>query len=118
MSQAAHLVDGPGSYPGGMSFAGNTMLTISTFQAARAAQPCVGTIFAKIISGTRHIDGDHLVVEDFSGQLEVWVPRSLHHRGTGVQKWFAFDLLAEPDGIPAHPVVVSAQRSRNRPAAA
>lgn len=88
----------------------DTMMTISAFESARSSELCVGTVFAKIVSGTRYVEGDHLVVEDFSGRLEIWVPRSLHDRGTGVNKWFAFDLVAEPDVGQEHPVIVSAQR--------
>ena len=80
-----------------MRSSGEAMITISAFESARALDPAVGTIFAKIVEGTRYVDGDHLVVQDFSGSLEVWVPRSLHDRGTGLNKWFAFDVVAEPE---------------------
>lgn len=96
-------------YSVGMGSPANVMMTISTFESARSSEMCVGTIFAKIVKGTRRVDGDQLRVEDFSGTIDIWVPRSLHHAGTGVNKWFAFDLVAEPDIGQPHPVVVSAQ---------
>ncbi len=96
------------------------MMTISTFKSAPSSEPTVGTVFAKIVKGTRHVDGDHLLVEDFSGTLEVWVPRSLHHRGTGVNKWFAFDVLSEPEpcavvDLIERSIIVSDQRTVEGP---
>ena len=73
------------------------MMSVAELMEARSAEPVVATVYAKIVSGVRHPTGDMLVVEDSTGQLRVWVPREADVEATGIDTWFAFDIVAEPN---------------------
>ncbi len=83
-------------------------MTIAALMAARSCEPMVATLHAKVLSGVRRPDGDILQVEDFSGSAEIWVPRQADVAATGVNAWFAFDVVVEPE--PGERVDLPAQR--------
>lgn len=69
--------------------------TIADFHEARELGPVVGTLFGKVTKGLRCLDGDALTVADFSGSVDIWVPRSVPKTEFGAEKWFEFDIVAE-----------------------
>ena len=76
------------------SLSGATM-TILDFNKAREDGPVVGTLFGKVTKGIRCTDGDALTVADFSGAIDIWVPRTVLKAALGIGKWFEFDVVAE-----------------------
>ena len=72
-------------------------VNVAAFNSARKEGPVVGTLLAKVVKGLRCIDGDALTLADFSGSVDVWVPRTVDKDGIGVDEWFEFDLVAEQD---------------------
>ena len=72
-------------------------MTILAFNQGRKAGPIVGTLFGKVVKGLRCVDGDALTVADFTGAVDIWVPRSVPKSGIGINKWFEFDVVAEQD---------------------
>ena len=95
MSENGHNGDGRKS-PETLGMTGATM-TILAFNQGRKESPIVGTLFGKVIKGLRCIDGDALTIADFSGSVDLWVPRSVPKTGLGINKWFEFDVVAEED---------------------
>lgn len=73
----------------------NTSMTVLAFNEARKDGPVVGTLFAKVVKGLRCVDGDALTVADFTGSIDLWVPRGVPKSEPGLKKWFEFDVVAE-----------------------
>lgn len=94
MSENGHDDDRHSPETFGMT--GATM-TILAFNQGRKESPIVGTLFGKVIKGLRCLDGDALTIADFSGSVDLWVPRSVPKTGLGINKWFEFDVVAEQD---------------------
>lgn len=88
-------------------FGGATM-TVLAFNAARKQGPVVGTLFGKVVKGLRCLDGDALTIADFSGSVDIWVPRTVPKTELGLTKWFEFDVVAEHD--PDEVIDLAAQR--------
>ena len=70
-------------------------MELADFSRARAQGPVVATVSGKVTAGLRHVDGDALTIEDSSGSLDVWVPRTVPKGDIGIDKWFEFDVVAE-----------------------
>lgn len=70
-------------------------MDLASLSRARADGPVVATVVGKVTAGLRHVDGDELTIKDSTGSLDIWVPRTVPKSDIGVDKWFAFDVVAE-----------------------
>ena len=70
-------------------------MDLRDFSDARSVGPVVATVVGKVTAGLRRTDGDVLTIEDATGTIDLWVPRTVPTSGIGIDKWFEFDVVAE-----------------------